>query len=66
MEPGSSGAGVFEFGVDRVAGVVISEVGRVPGTERVKDQLYVGGFPNNLLMFSPTEVNTINQWITSP
>jgi hypothetical protein len=65
MEPGSSGAGVFEFGVDGVAGVISSEDARAAGTTRRKGQTKTG-FPNQVLMFTPTEVATINGWIALP
>lgn len=65
MEPGSSGAGVFEFGVDGVAGVISSEDSAAAGRTRRKGQTKTG-FPNQVLMFTPTEVTAINGWIAAP
>jgi hypothetical protein len=66
MEPGSSGSGLFEFGVDGVAGIIISEdkvfadpSKRRPGQKR-------SGFPNQALMFTPTINAQIADWINAP
>jgi hypothetical protein len=71
-ETDSSGAGVFEAGVDGVAGLIVGET-NIPGLSdhRVPDQMVgplgvAGPRPNNVLMLSSISDGDIGVWINAP
>jgi hypothetical protein len=70
-EPNSSGAGIFEAGVDSVVGVNIGEAA-IPGLRdrRVPDQTVgplgpAGAHPNNVLMLTSTTDANVTAWINT-
>ena len=65
VEPGSSGSGVFEVGVDSVVGVIHAEVEESPSFVRAPGQMK-SGFPNRVLMLTPDTRADILAWTSAP
>ena len=63
IEPVSSGAGVFEFNMDNVSGIILSE-------KHLRDDQRPGqfadGFPNHLIVLTPNSNANTNAWINTP
>jgi V8-like Glu-specific endopeptidase len=59
-EPGSSGAGAFEIGLDSVVGLHISAI-----AGQTQPGQTMTGYPNRVLMLTPGTINNVTAWVNT-